>query len=246
MGRAAADRAADIVLARWPKLGPSMQGAALDLLLRRTSSTKRALDAMEAGDIAASGVSLDQRIRLLKNKDDGIRKLSEKLFGGAVSANRKAVAEKYEAALSMQASASNGLAVFKKICSKCHKVDGVGHVVGPDISDVRNRDRLALLHDILDPNRKVEPRFANYTIQTDDGRVFTGLMISESDQAVVLGLAEGKQQIVPRAEIEEIRSTGQSLMPEGVEKDVTIQQMADLLEFLKTRGRTSAPAETGD
>ena len=70
---------------------------------------------------------------------------------------------------------------------------------------------------------------------TADGRVLTGLMISETEHAVVLRQPEGKEQIIARNEIDEMRGTGQSLMPEGVEKDVTIQQMADLLEYLKKR-----------
>ena len=106
-------------------------------------------------------------------------------------------------------------------------------IVGPDISDVRNRSREALLHDILDPNQKVEPKFAAYTIETKEGLVFNGLLLSETTEAIILKQAEGKQQIIPRDSIEEMQAEGKSLMPEGVEKEINIQQMADLLSFLK-------------
>lgn len=133
----------------------------------------------------------------------------------------------------MKSSAAEGLKLFDRVCAKCHRIDGRGHEVGPDISDVRNRSRDALLYDILDPNQKLEPRFTDYLVVTDDGRIFNGLMVSETAEAVVLRQPEGKELTIARNEIEELRGSGKSLMPEGVEKELTIQQMADLLEYLK-------------
>ena len=228
------EAAAKIVLDRWQELGPAVRDPALTLLLRRTTSTKLALDAMSAGTMRPAALSIDQRVRLLKHSDAQLREQAKKLFGGAVSSNRKGVAQKYQPALSLEASAAAGAKVFEKTCSKCHRINGKGHQVGPDLSDVRNRSKLALLYDILDPNSKVEPRFTAYTVATVDGKVFNGLIVSESAEAVVLRMAEGKEQTIGRGEIEVIRASDVSLMPEGVEKDVTPQNMADLLEFLKS------------
>lgn len=228
------EAAAKIVLDRWQELGPAVRDPALTLLLRRTTSTKLALDAMTAGTMRPAALSIDQRVRLLKHSDAKLREQAKKLFGGAVSSNRKAVAQKYQPALSFYASAEAGAKVFEKTCAKCHRINGKGHQVGPDLSDVRNRSKLALLYDILDPNSKVEPRFTAYTVATVDGKVFNGLIVSETAEAVVLRMAEGKEQTIGRGEIEVIRASDVSLMPEGVEKDVTPQNMADLLEFLKS------------
>lgn len=228
------EAAARIVLDRWQELGPAVRGPALTLLLRRTTSTKLALDAMSAGTMRPAALSIDQRVRLLKHSDAKLREQAKKLFGGAVSSNRKAVAQKYQPALSFYASAEAGAKVFEKTCAKCHRINGKGHQVGPDLGDVRNRSKLALLYDILDPNSKVEPRFTAYTVATVDGKVFNGLIVSETDEAVVLRMAEGKEQTIGRGEIEVIRASKVSLMPEGVEKDITPQSMADLLEFLKS------------
>jgi putative membrane-bound dehydrogenase-like protein len=227
------EAAAKIVLDRWQELGPAVRDSALNLLMSRTTSTKLALDAMAAGTMSPAGLSIDQRVRLLKHSDAEIRKQATKLFGGAVSSNRQAVAKTYQSALSLDASAEAGAKVFEKTCSKCHRINGKGHEVGPDLSDVRNRSKLALLYDILDPNSKVEPRFTAYTVATIDGKVFNGLVASETAEAVVLRMAEGKEQTIGRGEIEVIRASEVSLMPEGVEKDIKPQDMADLLEFLK-------------
>ena len=246
MQRSRNDGAAKIVLELWPGLGPRVRGPALDLLLSRTETTRHALDAMADGGINPAVIDIDRRVRLLRHKDPEIKSLAEQLFGGAVSANRREVAAQYRAALEMEASAANGLKVFDRICAKCHRVDGRGHEVGPDISDVRNRSREALLYDILDPNRAIDPKYTDYTVLTDDGRVFNGLMEAETSEAVILRQAENKQQVVARNQVDEIRASGKSLMPEGVEKDVTLQQMADLLEYLKTRSGPRNASLEGD
>ena len=239
MQRSGSDQVAAIVLERWPALGPSVRGPALDLLLRRTNTTRQALEAMAAGVISPAVIDIDRRVQLLRHGDAAIKSLAEKLLGGAVSANRREVAKQYAAALTTEATSEAGVKVYDRICAKCHRLDGRGHEVGPDISDVRNRSREALLFEILDPNKKLEPRFTDYVVVTVNGQVFNGLMVSETSDAVVLRQAEGKQQVIARNQIEELRASGKSLMPEGVEKEVTIQQMADLLEFLKSRRKTT-------
>ena len=125
--------------------------------------------------------------------------------------------------------------MFEKTCSKCHKIDGKWHSVGPDISDTRKRSRDALLYDILDPNRRVDPQFSEYVVVTTDGRTFNGLLVTDTDEQIVLRQAEGREQTISRADIDELQATNKSLMPEGIEKDVSVQQMADLLEYLKAR-----------
>ena len=227
--------AAEVVLERWAELGPTVRGSAIALLLRRGESTRLALQAMEAGRMRSSVLSIDQRVRLLKHSDDQIRSLSTKLFGGVVSSDRKEVAKQYETSLSMNSDASVGKQVFTRVCAACHRIDGQGHTAGPDLTDVRNRSKPALLYDILDPNSKVEPRFTAYSVLTLDGAVFTGLVESETSEAVVLKMAGGMTKTIGRAEIDRMQASDVSLMPEGIEKDITPKQMADLLAYLKDR-----------
>lgn len=219
----------------WDSLRPQIRSRILDLLLIRQETITALLQQMADGRVSPSVVSIDQRLRLLQSSDKPTQQLASQLFGGTVSANRRQVADQYAAALTAAASAQDGARVFEKSCSKCHRIDGVGHQVGPDISDTRNRARDALLYDILDPNRRVDPQFTDYVVVTLDGRTLNGLLVSETDESIVLRQPEGLQLTLARSDIEELRSTNRSLMPEGIEKDVTVQQMADLLEFLKSR-----------
>ena len=226
---------AEIIIERWPELRPVVRSFALTLLQRRADTTMRMLQAMKAGTLSPAGLTVDQRVLLLKSSNDEIRAVAEELLGGAVSSQRQKIVREYNNALSLSGSAKSGAEVFKRVCAGCHRVEEAGHRVGPDISDVRNRSRQALLHDILDPNSKLEPRFAACIVVTVDGRTFNGLLESESSASVTLHLPEGREVTLPRTDVEEIRTSDISLMPEGVEKDITVRQMADLLEFLKAR-----------
>ena len=70
---------------------------------------------------------------------------------------------------------------------------------------------------------------------TTDGRLFNGLLIAESSESITLRQPEGREQIIPRSNIDELKTSSKSLMPEGIERDVTVEQMADVLAFLKER-----------
>jgi putative heme-binding domain-containing protein len=201
----------------------------------RKESVTELLKTMAAGTISSSAVSIDQRLILLQHPDETIRTTAIALFGGTVSANRKAVAEQYAKALELKGDVARGAIIFEKTCSKCHRIGTVGHNVGPDISDTRARARDALLYDVLDPNRRVDPQFTEYVVVTTDGRLLNGLMIAESTDSVTLRQPEGREQTIARIDIEELKTTNKSLMPEGIERDVTVEQMADVLEFLKGR-----------
>lgn len=120
-----------------------------------------------------------------------------------------------------------------KNCVTCHRAAGVGHQVGPDLVSVQNKSLEDLLIAILDPNREAQPNFIGYTATTDEGRVFSGIISAETAASITLRRAEAKEDVVLRETLDALVSSGLSLMPEGVEKEINPQQMADLLAFLK-------------
>ncbi len=99
---------------------------------------------------------------------------------------------------------------------------------------------------ILDPNREVPADYVNYNVATTDGRVVSGLIAEETANAVTLKRAEGATDVIPRARIESIASTGLSLMPEGLEKGLAPQDLADLIAYLRSiqaAGGTPSPRQ---
>jgi putative heme-binding domain-containing protein len=126
-----------------------------------------------------------------------------------------------------------GVNVFAKNCQTCHQRQGQGYRVGPDLSGIAGRAPEALLNDIIDPNHEVAPDFATLSVTTRGGQVFAGLLAEETATTLKLRRAEGVEDTLLRSEIDELRSTGKSLMPEGLEQTISLQDMADLVAFLR-------------
>jgi len=223
--------AADALFESWAALSPATRDDVFDDVLHDAASTARLLQAIEAGVISPAQISPRHRQQLLTVGSPEQRAAAEKLFAGSTNANRRAVLASY-ASVKPSSDVAAGQAIFKQRCSNCHKLDGQGHAVGPDLAALTNRSPEALLTAILDPNRAVEDKFLDYAVLTTDGRQLSGMLVSETGASVTLAGPEGKQITVLRSEIDELRSTGKSLMPEGLERDIPPQQMAHLLAYL--------------
>jgi putative heme-binding domain-containing protein len=118
-------------------------------------------------------------------------------------------------------------------CGACHKVGERGTSVGPDLSQIgKQRAREDLLASVLEPSRRVEPKFASYVVQTVDGRVLTGVLVSRDESQAVLRDGQNKEYVLPTHEIEALKPSVKSLMPEGQIAGLTAQDAADLLEYL--------------
>ena len=179
--------------------------------------------------------------------DPAVRASAQKvLASGAVRRSRAEVIAAFQPSLSLTGSRDPGREVFKKVCATCHQAEGQGVDVGPNLATVANRSAEDLLVHILDPNREVASNYVNYSLATVTGRVLSGIIVEESAAALVLKRAEGASDVVPRNQIESLASTGISLMPEGLEKDLSPQNLADLIAFLRSiRAEKSATVPGG-
>ena len=120
-----------------------------------------------------------------------------------------------------------------RIARPATSIEGRGITFGPELSGIAGRAPEALLVDILDPNREVEPDYVVLAVATQRGQVLSGILAEETATAVKLHRAEGVEESLLRSEVDELRSTGQSLMPEGLEQSLGLQEMADLVAFLR-------------
>lgn len=221
------------LLAAFTAQTPPLRRAMLDVLLADEAACDFLLKDLESGTILLNELDATRQARLSKHPNKELSARAEKLFAGNVSADRAAVVTAYQAALEKKGDVSRGRAVFEKNCVTCHRVAGLGVNVGPDISDTYNKTPAYLLTNILDPNRAVDANYFGYTLITTSGKIYTGLVKAETASSVTLRLPEGKEETILRADIDELKSSGLSLMPVGVEKAITVDQMADLLLFLK-------------
>jgi putative membrane-bound dehydrogenase-like protein len=226
----------EVLLTEWKGYGPAQRSQVLDVVLRRDEWVKSLLESLERKDIAASHIDAARRQRLLQHKSPALRDRAVKLFAATIDPNRQKILDAYESALTLKGDAKNGLEVFTKNCANCHKLGGVGHEVGPDLASLGDKSPQALLIAILDPNRAVEARYVNYTGTTKAGLTFTGVLASETGNSVTLVGPDGKKQVILRTDLDDLSSSGKSVMPEGLEKEIKPQEMADLIAHVRSVG----------
>jgi putative heme-binding domain-containing protein len=205
-----------------------------EAMLGQTDRIQHLLKEVEAGRVKPGDIDALRTRQLVNHKQPDIQKLARKLLQENLPAERKQVMEKYQAALALKGDALRGKAVFQKQCATCHKVAGVGVDVGPDIGDTRTKTPAMLLTDILNPNQAIDSNFINYQVVTKNGKAYTGVIAAETAASITLRRAENQSDSILRQDIEEIQSTGVSLMPEGMEKTISVEEMSDLLNFLKS------------
>jgi len=221
-------KVADLLFARWSTLDPTSKTAALKLL-----PAQRLMEKMKAGEINPALMDPMSRWVHLRSSNAEVAALAKELWGQPTG-DRGKVLDSYRPALEMAGDVERGRVLFTNVCAVCHKVDGFGQDIGPDITDVRNKPAEALLSDILDPNRAVEARWTAYAVQTLDSRTLMGLISAETADSVTLK-GPGVNETLPRTQIKSLGEVGQSLMPVGMEGALDKQQMADLLAFLRKR-----------
>lgn len=225
---------ADVVLEAFAAFSPRLKGQATDVLLSRPAWTLSLLSAIEAGQVSTGDLDPVRLKLLADHSDDKVRTRAKKLLAGLQTSRRGDVVEAYRGVLQMPGDAARGKEVFAKNCAACHRVQGVGHELAPNLAAMKARGPEAILLNVLDPNREVNPQYLSYALLTLDGRQLTGMIAAETATSVTLKRADNASDTVLRIDIDRLKSTGMSLMPEGLEKQIDKQSMADLLEYLKT------------
>jgi len=234
LGRFDPREVSGLVLAAWPGLSPALRATAAETLFSQPAGVAAFLDAVESKKVGRGDVD-PARLQLLQSHaDPALKARAAKLLAATKLARRQEVVAAYQKALQLKGEAKRGKAIFVKDCSACHRLEGVGNEVGADLSAIRNRGNEAILLNILDPNREVLPKFLTYVLVTDAGRSLTGLIASETANSITIRRPDGASETVLRVNIDELRSTGLSFMPEGLEKQIDLQGMADLMAYLNS------------
>lgn len=212
--------------------------AALTLIASRPTWTHQLLDRIADETISPKAVP-DVVVRKIHlHRDDAIRAAVEKHWGsiaGATTAEMEADIDRYRAGI---ASAIGNPRVGKKLfttnCGTCHQLFGEGGQAGPDLTSYQRQDVRGMVAHIVNPSLQIREGFENYLLLTDDGRAINGLMADSDRQVVVIRDAAGQTRTIPRDEILEMSAVPQSLMPQGLLKPLTDQQIRDLFAYLRS------------
>lgn len=226
-----AEGVGDLIMSKWDEFSPAMKTRAVDILLSEDRWTIAFLKGMESDKAHIADIGLSRLDRLTKSSNEEIAKSAAKLHKAAVE-RRAGVLDRYKQSLTLEGNINRGKEIFQKNCSQCHKMSGIGFEVGPNLATMKNRGPEAVLLNVLDPNREINPQYLAYVVETRDGLQVSGIVVAETATSVTLQKAEGMKETILRVDIESMRSTGISLMPEGIEQQVDEKAMADLIQFL--------------
>jgi putative heme-binding domain-containing protein len=233
------------VLAQYAKMSAALRGRAQTLLCSRLPSALEFLDAVDSGRINPKEVSFDQVRRILLHDDEKIKRLVEKHWG---KIGQQPPGERLARINSVKHTLGtgtgilgNGKQLFQTKCATCHTLFGEGTNVGPDLTGTDRRDRDFLVASVVDPSAVIRNEYVAYVVATTNGRVLNGLVTEATPKTITLVDAKNERATIARQDIEEMKPSPQSLMPEKLLDDLDEQQIRDLFAYLQS----NAPAAGG-
>jgi len=228
------DAVPEIVLANWLGYSPATRTVALEVLQSREPWAFALLEQLAGG----AGLPLDaaQRARLLQHSSRRVRDLATQTFA-ASSTSRAQVIEQYRPALRLVGDAARGRVIYDRVCLVCHKLGDAGGEVGPDLKSVAGHPPEKLLANILDPSADVQPGYHAYQFELADGSELYGLITAETGNSLTMKSADGTTRTILREDLKALRGANVSLMPEGLESGLTLQDLADLIHLLRGSGK---------
>jgi putative membrane-bound dehydrogenase-like protein len=231
-------KVASLVLDGWDRHSPTRRREVIEILFARPARLVQLLDAIEAKKISPSQIDATRAEQLRQSKNVTLRERAKKLLVSTGSADRQKLVDLYRDSLTLKGDVAKGRELFRKNCTACHRLEDQGNEVGANLqSALRNKTKNALILDILDPSREVDSRYVNYQVTTTAGRTISGILAVETPTSITLRRGDKAEDTILRNQIDEIRATAKSLMPEEFEKQLDKQQLADLLEYLLENGK---------
>lgn len=225
-----------LVLDAYPRMDPTIQPAAIEMLTQRVNWSKELLAAVGRKEISTNALNLNQVRRLLATGDkDLIKQIGDKwgVVRNARSPQRdKVLAEMKQFIQTHPGDVDAGQKVYAKVCGQCHKMYGQGNEVGPDITLNGRNSFDQLLSNVFDPNLVIGAAYRAHTVVTVEGRTLTGLLVEDTPGRITLKIQGGKRETIARDDIELMKASEISMMPEQLEKQLKPDEIADLFAYI--------------
>lgn len=220
------------LLGRWPELLPEVRQVMADRLLARSESANMFLSQLAAGTIRPLDLDAARRERWLHHPNQAIAAEAARLLNVQSHEGRQTVIDRMRSAASLTGQVDRGESLFTKHCASCH-LPREGSPIGPDLRSLTDRSPDSLLTSILDPSRAVEPKYLGYHAELKSGELVYGVVVSESGTTIRLRQLDGVQRDLVRENLESLTSSQRSFMPEGFEKELSTQDLADIMQFVQ-------------
>jgi putative heme-binding domain-containing protein len=236
------------ILARYRELSPEERDDAIATLASRADFATALLDAIAEGIVPPRDLSVTIARQMQALNKPGITDRLERVWGRSrpTAKDKVALVARYKSLLgpgAEKADASHGRLVFNRTCQQCHKLYDIGGDIGPNLtgSDRANLDYV--LENILDPSATVARDYRLTTVVTTEGRVLSGIIREQSDKTVTMQTIN-ERVVLPRDEIEAIKESPVSMMPEGLLERLSAAEVRDLVSYLASTRQVPAAAET--
>ena len=225
------------ILESWPGFEPRIKHSAEMAFLSKDDGTEILIKGLQSEKINPVELSSSCIERLKNHRNEKIRKQTNEIFSKSNSINKKLVYSKFKPSLSINGDYEKGKMHFLARCSTCHRLDDVGRDVGPNLRALSDKSRQSLFDAILNPSSSIEPQYLAYNIEHKGENIF-GLIQSETSNSLIVKLLDGTTRVVKRDEITNLQGTGKSIMPDGLEAGLSVEDFADLLGFLDKQLRS--------
>ncbi len=233
------ERIPQTVLGQYSQYTDAVRSPAQALLASRKTWAMAFVQAVHRGDIPAKSIPLETVRQLTMQRDPALQKLVQQLWGtveGASTAEMQAQLEHFTAVLSSGEGGDPypGKKIYMQLCGKCHRLHEQGGQIGPDLTTFKRDDVPRLLLNILNPSAEIREGFEMHIAVIDDGRVVQGFLVEQDPQVLVLRNTEGATIALERPSIEEHQVLKQSLMPEGLLKNLSETDLRNLFAYLRS------------
>jgi putative heme-binding domain-containing protein len=233
------ERSAARLLDYYPRCAPDLRARSRDILLGRPLSALAFLERVDRKEIDAAEVPIDQLRQVSQHGDPKLDALILRHWGSLKPGTpEEKLAEIRRLGNDLRAGTGDrarGKDLFGKHCAACHRLFGEGGTVGPDLTGVARDDMTALLANIVDPGAVIRPPYLSYVAVTSKGRVITGVIAAQDNASLTLVDMRNTSSKIPRDEIEELRQSSISIMPENLLKALRPQEVRDLFRYLQDR-----------
>jgi len=233
-----------LLIMHWVGATPAVRQTVLNLLLARTKYLAELIDALESGRVSPNQLSALQWSQLTEQSEESLRNRAKRLFAANAGTMEPATIQRYRTALQSSTDATRGKTIFEKTCAVCHTINGRTAGVGPDLAVIQTRTDETVLLDILQPSSKISSGFDSYVIVDTNGRTWSGILSSESATSLTLKSVSAslgpdtpskvRVQTILRQDIDEIQASSQSLMPDRLHEQLTPQNIADVIDYIRS------------
>ena len=219
----------------WPHVLPPNRSQVINIFVYNNRFKEAFLTALESKAIALGETNLDleHRRQLIRYSGSSLGNRAKKLFGDEEYSNRISIVDDWLEKLPENGNAKRGEVHFNNLCASCHKSNGKGHALGPELEGLSHRSVEDLASNIIDPNMAINPKYAPYKIVTKSGDTYVGILSNQSSNSVSISMPFSISMNVNRDNIAQLQSMRSSIMPSGLEKSLTPDGLRDLIEFIR-------------